>query len=99
MDISNILAIAQKYLEHLKINNVLFEKEYLFVSCSKGNFNDDIDIAIVIKHLNDKFSTQVNLIKLTYKIDIKIEPNPIDFFEFNRNDHLSNKILNYGIEL
>ncbi len=85
------LKIAEKYLIHIKANKINYEKAYLFGSYAKGTFTEDsdIDIAIIIKNLKDRFNSQVNLLKLTYSIDTRIEPHPLDLAIFDNNDLLS----------
>lgn len=101
MDQREILEIAKKYIEFVRANKIGFEKAYLFGSYSKGTFNDDsdIDIAFVIKNLKDRFNYQVNLLKLAYRIDARIEPHPIDISVLCPNDSFGNEILKHGIEI
>ena len=54
-----------------------FNQVYLFGSYAKGNFheNSDIDIAIVVDHVEgDYFTIQPLLFKLRRQIDSRIEP-------------------------
>ncbi len=92
---------ANNYLSFIKQNNFDFEKAYLFGSNAKGNFtcDSDIDIAIVFNNLQDRFYTQVQLLKLTTKFDTRIEPHPIDKKEFNNRNPFVHEILKYGIEM
>ncbi|RLD22510.1 MAG: nucleotidyltransferase domain-containing protein, partial [Bacteroidetes bacterium] len=55
------------------------KKAYLFGSFAKGleKKDSDIDIAIVIGNMNDFFGTQMQLMKLRRKVDLRIEPHPI----------------------
>ncbi|MFH0734362.1 MAG: nucleotidyltransferase domain-containing protein [bacterium] len=101
MNQTEALEIAEKYLMFIKANKFNYEKAYLFGSYARGTFTEDsdIDIAIVIKNLKERFNSQVNLLKLTYNIDTRIEPFPLDFAVFDNNDSLSREILKYGIEI
>lgn len=101
MDTNEVLAIARKYMLHLKENNINFQKAYLFGSYSKGNYNEDsdIDIAVILDKITDRFTSQVKLLQLTYGIDTRIEPHPIVFSDFDKNDVFYSEILKYGIEL
>jgi len=69
MDKGEALEIARKYIEFIstKFN---IQSAMLFGSFAKGNFHDDsdIDIAVVIKNINDIFDTQVELMKLRRNI-------------------------------
>jgi predicted nucleotidyltransferase len=61
----------------------------------------DIDIALVIDGLsdNERFNTQVKLMLLASKIDIRIEPHPISKHDFNSNNPFAVEIRRTGIEL
>jgi hypothetical protein len=37
--------------------------------------------------------------KLRRKVDLRIEPHPFDYSDFNRNDPMVDEILKYGITL
>ena len=85
------LEFTKKWIENIKILQ-LWIKEYihsirhkynikqalLFGSFAKGNYHEDsdIDIAIVIKNVSDIIDTQIELMKLRRKIDLRIEPHP-----------------------
>lgn len=101
MDQREILEIAKRYIDSVRANKIVFEKAYLFGSYSKGTFNDDsdIDIAFVIKNLKDRFSSQVNLLKLAYNIDTRIEPHPLDCNILNSGNAFGEEILKHGIEI
>jgi predicted nucleotidyltransferase len=98
MDKRKALKIAREYLNFLEdkydIRNAL-----LFGSYAKGNYHDnsDIDIAIILNHVNDIFDTQVELLKLRRKFDLRIEPHPFNEVDFNKTNPVANEIIKYGI--
>lgn len=101
MDKTEVLNIANNYLDWLMLHNYKYETAYLFGSYAKGNYqtDSDIDIAIVFDNLNDRFTTHVQLLMLSAKIDTRIEPHPLEKKEFNANNPLVNEIRKYGIIL
>jgi uncharacterized protein len=70
------------------------KKAYLFGSFAKGKETEDsdIDIAIVIENIPDFFATQRQLLKLRRKIDLRIEPHPIEEQDFSSLNPLSYEI-------
>lgn len=100
MDKGQAIDIARKYIDSLK-SRYDIQSALLFGSYAKGNFNEDsdIDIAIVLKHVNDIIDTQAELMKLRRKIDLRIEPHPFNIIDFNRTNPVVNEILKYGINI
>ncbi|HBG71377.1 MAG: DNA polymerase subunit beta [Bacteroidetes bacterium GWF2_43_63] len=76
---------------------------YLFGSYAKGNQrpDSDIDIALIIDNLQDseKFDTQVQLMLLASKFDLRIEPHPLSLNDMESNNPFVFEILKTGIEL
>jgi uncharacterized protein len=101
MDKEAAFIIANKYIEYLKKNKYDIVKSYLFGSYIKGNYNkdSDIDLAIVLNNLDNRFNTQVQLLMLTTKFDTRIEPHPIDVKDFNLSDPFVHEIVKNGVEL
>ena len=66
-----ILDIAKEYLAVLRENNVQFESAWLFGSFATKHFDQDsdIDIALVMPDVADKFFKDVELMKYRRKID------------------------------
>ncbi|GJQ62723.1 MAG: hypothetical protein SCALA702_17760 [Melioribacteraceae bacterium] len=91
------------YIRHLRKTFSNLEKVYLFGSFVKNSENteSDIDVALILSDLNDtqRFEIQVELMKIAYKYDVRIEPHPISSSNFNRSNPFSAEILNTGIEL
>lgn len=76
---------------------------YLFGSYARNDFRpeSDIDIAIVIDHLEDseKFDTQVRLMLLASQFDSRIEPHPISKQDLlSSNNPFAAEIRKTGIE-
>ena len=91
------------YIRHLSKTFSNLEKVYLFGSFVKNSENteSDIDVALILSDLNDtqRFEIQVELMKIAYKYDVRIEPHPISSSNFNRSNPFSAEILNTGVEL
>lgn len=99
MDKKTALKIAKKYIEFLKKNGLNIQKVFLFGSYAKGNFNDDsdIDLAIILKDLQNSYNMQVYLMKLRRKFDSRIEPHPFNETDFDHSNPFAKEILNTGI--
>ena len=67
--------IAEKYIGNLP-REMDVRKAYLFGSCSRGRQSDesDIDVAVILGSMNDFFDTQMQLLRIRRKIDLRIEP-------------------------
>ena len=78
-----------------------FQKIILFGSYAKGcpREDSDIDIAIVFSDYNNRMERQAELMKLTRKIDTRIEPHPFRENEFNLTNPFVNEIMNNGVEV
>ena len=100
MDQRTVIEIVKKYLLYLKTNNYDISDAYLFGSYAKGNSteNSDIDLALVLNNLSNKFLTQVELMKISRKFDTRIEPHPFEESDFTTNP-FAKTILKEGIRL
>ena len=100
MDKRQAIEIATSYIESLK-GKYEVRSALLFGSFAKGTNHDDsdIDIAIVLNHVHDIIDTQAELMKLRRKIDLRIEPHPFDYKDFNRTNPVVNEILKCGINI
>ena len=100
MDKTDVLIIAQKYAEIVK-DNFDFQKFILFGSYVKGNprKDSDIDVAIVFSDYANRLDRQVELMKLTRKVDSRIEPHPFREKEFEISNPFVNEIMNNGMEV
>jgi len=97
MDKTDALNIAQKYAETIR-NNFDFQKLILFGSYAKGNPREDsdIDIAVIFSDYGNRLDRQVELMKLTRKVDTRIEPHPFREKEFEISNPFVNEIMTYG---
>lgn len=77
------------------------KKAYLFGSFAKGSQheNSDIDIALILDNMSDRFTSQQQLMKLRRNIDLRIEPHPIPQDEFNFLNPFAFEIQQNGIEI
>ena len=100
MDKTDALNIAQKYAKIVN-DNFDFQKLILFGSHAKGNPNEDsdIDIAVVFSDYDNRLDRQVELMKLTRKVDSRIEPHPFRENEFEISNPFVNEIITYGKEI
>jgi predicted nucleotidyltransferase len=98
MDKGGAYEIAVRYIDSIS-SKYHISQAFLFGSFAKGNFHDDsdIDIAVIVDNVEDIIDTQIEMMKLRRKIDLRIEPHPIMKNDFDYNDPLSNEILKYGI--
>jgi len=98
MDKTDALDIVQKYAKTVR-SRFDCQKIILFGSYAKGNpdKDSDIDVAIVFDDYKNKMDRQVELMKLTRKIDTRIEPHPFREKDFNISNPLVNEIVNYGM--
>lgn len=96
----SILETAAKYVRLLP-KELDVRKAYLFGSCAKGLEDDDsdIDIAVVIGDMPGFFATQMQLMRLRRKIDLRIEPHPIEESDFTINNPFAYEIQKTGIEI
>ncbi|HCE57927.1 MAG TPA: nucleotidyltransferase [Prolixibacteraceae bacterium] len=98
MDKGEALRIAGKYVDSLSSKYVILQA-FMFGSFAKGtNHSDsDIDIAIVINNVADIIDTQIDMMKLRRKVDLRIEPHPFAIADFNIENPVVNEILKSGI--
>jgi predicted nucleotidyltransferase len=94
----SIIDIARKYLDATRAE-MKIENAYLFGSCAKGmaRKESDIDIALVLDKIDNFFETQIKLMKLRRKIDLRIEPHPILEKDFDTTNPLAKEILETGV--
>ena len=100
MDKTDALNIAHKYAKTIK-DSFDFQKIILFGSYLKGTPREDsdIDIAVVFSDNNNRLDRQVELMKLTRKVDTRIEPHPFREKEFETSNPFVNEIITYGQEI
>lgn len=100
MDKGEALRIASAYIDSIS-SKYNVQQAIIFGSFAKGTNHDDsdIDIAIIVNNVADIIDTQINLMKLRRKIDLRIEPHPFMIGDFNNSNPVVNEILKYGITI
>jgi predicted nucleotidyltransferase len=100
MDKGEALRIANLYIDFIS-NKYTIIQAFLFGSFAKGTNHDDsdIDVALVINNVADIIDTQIDMMKLRRKVDLRIEPHPFEISDFNQNDPLVSEILKHGIKI
>ncbi len=96
MDKGQAIELARAYIDSLK-DKYDIESTILFGSYAKGTNHEDI--AIILKHVVDRFDTQVELVKLRRQIDLRIEPHPFDSHELVRVNPIANEIFKHAIDI
>ncbi len=101
MDKEYAIVLISKYINKLKLNNINVQSVYLFGSFAKGNNNidSDIDLAIVMDKVFNKFETEVKLMTLRKNEETIIEPHVFQKDEFNIINPLFSEIINTGIKI
>lgn len=96
----SIIDTAVRYIKQIP-GNLEIKKAYLFGSYAKGieKEDSDIDIALVIGNMTDFFSTQMQLMRIRRKVDLRIEPHPIGESDFTKMNPFANEIQESGIEI
>ena len=101
MDQRAAFEVVKKYLQVLAEHDLDIEKVYIFGSYAKGNFREesDIDVAVVMKNLENSFTMQVHLMNLRNNLDTRIEPHPFDAEDFEAGNPFVTEILRTGIPI
>ncbi len=96
----SIIETAERFAQQIPADFML-KKVYLFGSFAKGNESEesDIDIALVLGNMSNFFDTQMQLMRIRRKIDLRIEPHPISDADFIGSNPLAHEIFRTGIEL
>jgi len=100
MDKGEAIKIARAYIELIS-NKYDIKQTFLFGSYAKGTNHDDsdIDIAVVVNDATDIIDTQIELMKLRRKVDLRIEPHPFKMSDFTKTNPVVNEILKHGIAI
>lgn len=99
MDKGEALKIANQYIDSIS-NKYVILQAFMFGSFAKGTNHEDsdIDIAIVVNNVSDIIDTQIDMMKLRRKVDLRIEPHPFTINDFNKENPVVNEILKSGIQ-
>jgi len=100
MDKTDAIRIAHQYAQKIKAK---FDcsQIFLFGSYASGKEHEysDIEIAVVLKDYNNIMDIQLELMRLTRKIDSRLEPHPFREKEFNLTDPVAGEVLKYGYRI
>lgn len=97
---STTLEKVKKYLSVIP-KELGVRKAFLFGSYARGTQQQgsDIDIALIMDGFSDPVSVQFQLLQLRRKIDLRIEPHPIRYSDFNPDNPFAYEIEKTGFEL
>ncbi len=103
MKSSQVIKIAQRYIDQVRQDGVQVSAAYLYGSYAKGTprQDSDIDVCVVSSQFGkDTISEMVRLSKVAHKVDDFIEPYPMNPEEFNEKyNPLAHEIRTHGIRL
>jgi uncharacterized protein len=101
MDKGNAIESLKSYITYLRENNIDVRAAYMFGSYANESFNEDsdIDLALVIGNLKNRFEMQVKLMVLRRKNESIIEPHPFSEEDFNSFYPFAEEIKRTGIKL
>jgi len=94
--------IYQKIKDYIKVlrgNGFDIWRVYLYGSYATGRFtsNSDIDLAIFLNNDDiDGFKEDAHLMKLTRKVDLRIEPHSFARVDFDETDPFVREIITKG---
>ncbi len=96
----SIIETATKYVRQIPVE-LEVKKAFLFGSYAKGleREDSDIDVALIIGNMTDFFDTQMKLMRIRRKVDLRIEPHPIEESDFSIMNPFVYEIQKNGIEL
>ena len=96
-----IIEIVNKYIAEVK-KHYTISYVFLFGSFAKGTTHkdSDIDIAIVVSGINDTYQERLNMMRLRWDVDLRIEPHPISIDDFKTDaTGLVYEIKQHGVQL
>lgn len=99
MDKATAIKISEKYLKKVRKKDIDFSQVWLFGSYAKGNFNEDIDLALVLNDNLVNFKTEVELMTLLSNKETIIEPHIFSDSKFNSDNPIINQIKHFGVVL
>lgn len=82
-----IIKLVSEYGKLIKKHGMPAERIILFGSYAKDLYrpSSDIDVCIVSKICEDEHAMQVELSKLTYDLDTRIQPHCISLADYTKN--------------
>ncbi|MCX7047405.1 MAG: nucleotidyltransferase domain-containing protein [Candidatus Sumerlaeota bacterium] len=96
------LAIARRYVQELRNQNIHIEAAILFGShaCGQAREWSDIDIALVSNDFEgNPFLDIQKIARATWTVDSRIEPKTFRPEEFNEEDFFVHEILRTGVKI
>jgi len=94
-----VYALIKKYVNIMKEHNIPVWRLYLYGSYTKGTYHQysDIDLAVFWdKDEIDGFDEDVLLMKLTRKVDLRIEPRSFARSDFDETNPYIKEITEAG---
>ena len=91
--------IIESYLNILRENNIPLRRVYLYGSYAKDSSHEESDIDIAVfwdKDTIDGFDEDVQLLKLTRRVDLRIEPHSFARTDFDESDPYIREIVKTG---
>jgi len=100
MDKREAIKAAQNWVDSISTKYQLTQA-FVFGSYAKGNYgaHSDIDVAVVIKNVDNLFDVQVDLLRLRKGKNLMIEPHTFRDTDFNTDDPFVNEIAQGGVKL
>jgi predicted nucleotidyltransferase len=100
MDKRDAINTAQRFAQEVQARYGA-ARFILFGSYAKGNYHEDsdIDLAIIFDECENVFNRDVELMRLGYDIDWRIEPHSFVASEFIPEDPLVYEVMKYGSEI
>ena len=82
-----IIKLVSDYRRLIKKRGLSVERVILFGSYAKNLYrpSSDIDVCVVSKRCRDEHALQVELSKLTYDLDARIQPHPVSLADYVKN--------------
>ncbi len=97
-----IISHVRQYIKILQDNGLTIWRLYLFGSHARGTVfeGSDIDLAVFLdKDEIDGFDEDIQLMRLTRKVDLRIEPHSFSRKDFENPDPFVQEIIATGIRI
>ena len=91
----------KRYIDLFRQANVAYSSIYLFGSYATNSSTElsDIDVAVVMKKVNNLFFDNIELTKISSKTDSRIEPHIILESDFHEMYPIAREVLREGIQI
>lgn len=82
-----IIKLVSEYRKLIKKHGIRAERVVLFGSYTRNLYraSSDIDVCVVSKICTDEHAMQVELSKLTYGLDTRIQPHAVSLTDYTKN--------------